>query len=98
STLSSPASRRRRRNRPRLRMVPEQVTVHVPLGARAYDILIGDDLLESAGARLSALFPGRRFGIVTDTEVERAQLPRLLRALDAAGLGHATVTVPHGEA
>ncbi|HEX4296767.1 MAG TPA: 3-dehydroquinate synthase [Devosia sp.] len=76
----------------------EPVRVHVPLGERAYDILIGDGLLETAGERLKAMFPGRRFGIVTDTEVARAQLPRLTRSLDAAGLRHAAVIVPNGEA
>ncbi len=44
-----------------------------------YDILIGDGLLEGAGERLTAMFPGRRFGIVTDSEVAKAQLPRLTR-------------------
>jgi 3-dehydroquinate synthase len=43
------------------------------------------------------MFPGRRFGIVTDDEVAKAQLPRLTRSLDAAGLHHAVVVVPHGE-
>ncbi len=76
----------------------DPIKVHVPLGERAYDILIGDDLLESAGERLKAMFPGRRFGIVTDTEVAREQLPRLSHSLDAAGLSHTTVTVPNGEA
>ena len=47
----------------------EPTRVHVPLGERAYDILIGDNLLEGAGERLTAMFPGRRFGIVTDSEV-----------------------------
>jgi 3-dehydroquinate synthase len=73
-------------------------TVHVPLGERAYDILIGDGLLDGAGQRLGESFPGRRFGIVTDTEVATAQLPRLTRSLDAAGIGYATIVVPNGEA
>jgi 3-dehydroquinate synthase len=72
-------------------------TVHVALGERAYDILIGDRLLDTAGETLKAMFPGRRFGIVTDTEVARAQLQRLIDSLDAAGLQHATITVPSGE-
>ena len=76
---------------------PRQI-VHVPLGVRSYDIVIGENLLESAGERLRAMFPGRRFGIVTDTEVARAQLPRLIASLDCAGLQHATITVPNGEA
>jgi 3-dehydroquinate synthase len=76
----------------------EPTIVHVPLGERAYDIVIGEGLLETAGSRLKAMFPGRRFGIVTDSEVAREQLPRLTRSLDAAGLRHAEVVVPNGEA
>jgi 3-dehydroquinate synthase len=72
-------------------------TVHVALGERAYEILIGDRLLDTAGATLKAMFPGRRYGIVTDTDVARAQLQRLTDSLDAAGLQHATITVPSGE-
>ena len=79
-------------------MAAEPIVVPVPLGERAYDILIGDNLLETAGSRLRERFPGRRCGIVTDTEVARAQLPRLTRSLAAAGIGHAVVTVPNGEA
>ncbi|MBK8083977.1 MAG: 3-dehydroquinate synthase [Devosia sp.] len=76
----------------------EPIHVHVPLGERAYDIEIGAGLLDGAGARLKAMFPGRRFGIVTDTEVAGAQLPRLLAALDREGLGHAEIILPNGEA
>ncbi|HHY50775.1 MAG TPA: 3-dehydroquinate synthase [Alphaproteobacteria bacterium] len=79
-------------------MAAEPRVVRVPLGERAYDIVIGEGLLEAAGERLGAMFPGRRYGIVTDSEVARAQLPRLTRALEAAGLGYATVIVPSGEA
>ncbi|MDB5540019.1 MAG: 3-dehydroquinate synthase [Devosia sp.] len=75
----------------------EPITVHVPLGERAYDILIGNGLIDGAGARLAAMFPGRRFGIVTDDAVAAAQLPRLTAALDAAGLSYATIVLPHGE-
>lgn len=79
-------------------MAVEPTVVHVPLGERAYDIVIGDDLLDTAGARLQTQFPGRRCGIVTDTEVAREQLPRLTRSLAVAGVGHTVVTVPDGEA
>jgi 3-dehydroquinate synthase len=72
--------------------------VHVAFGARAYDIVIGDGLLETAGERLKRLFPGRRFGVVTDSEVARAQLPRLTASLDAAGVGHTEIVLPNGEA
>ncbi len=75
----------------------EPTRVHVPLGERAYDILIGPDLLEGAGERLKAMFPGRRFGIVTDSEVARAQMPRLTQSLDRAGLQHSAIVLPNGE-
>ncbi len=72
-------------------------TVHVALGERAYDILIGDRLLDDAGAILAERFPGRRYGIITDENVAKAQLPRLLKSLDGAGLGHSEIILPAGE-
>lgn len=72
-------------------------TVHVALGERAYDILIGPNLIDDAGAILAEKFPGRRFGIVTDTEVARAQLPRLVASLVFSGLTFSTITLPSGE-
>ncbi len=72
--------------------------VFIDLGPRAYDILIGHALIEQAGTRLAEMFPQCRFGIITDSEVEQAQLPRLVTALEGAGLEHAIITVPHGEA
>ncbi|ODT81938.1 MAG: 3-dehydroquinate synthase [Pelagibacterium sp. SCN 64-44] len=71
--------------------------VHVALGARAYDILIGPRLIDEAGSILAERFPGRRFGIVTDENVARTHLPRLLAALDGAGLDHAEIVLPAGE-
>ncbi len=76
----------------------DPIVVHVPLPGREYDIVIGRGLLEGAGERLKAMFPGRRFGIITDTEVAVAQLPRLTASLDAAGVGYATTVLPNGEA
>ncbi len=73
-------------------------TVHVALGERAYDIVIGADVIDRAGSLLAERFPGRRFGIVTDDAVARAQLPRLLAALDGAELAHTEIVLPHGEA
>ena len=72
-------------------------TVHVALGERAYDILIGPNLIDDAGAILAEKFPGRRFGIVTDTEVAKAQLPRLVASLEFSGLTFSTITLPSGE-
>ncbi|MET0438951.1 MAG: 3-dehydroquinate synthase [Devosia sp.] len=72
-------------------------TVHVALGERAYDILIGPNLIDDAGAILAEKFPGRRFGIVTDTEVAKFQLPRLVASLEFSGLTFSTITLPSGE-
>jgi 3-dehydroquinate synthase len=77
-------------------MTTERI-VHVPLGERAYDIVVGDRLIDEAGPRLLQKFPGRRFGIVTDTEVAKAQLPRLTRSLDEAGVGYVRIVLPNGE-
>ncbi|WIY52506.1 3-dehydroquinate synthase [Devosia sp. YIM 151766] len=71
--------------------------VHVALGERAYDILVGPRLIDAAGTILAEKFPGRRFGIVTDAMVADRQLPRLTSSLDAAGLDYAVITVPAGE-
>lgn len=76
----------------------EMKTVHIGLDDRAYDIHIGHKLIEQAGTFLKDMFPNARFGIITDTNVAEAQLPRLQKALDAASLSHATITVPAGEA
>lgn len=71
--------------------------VHVALGERAYDILIGPKLLDEAGAILAERFPGRRYGIVTDEHVAKAQLPRLVAGLEANGLAYETIVLPAGE-
>ncbi|WDR01401.1 3-dehydroquinate synthase [Devosia algicola] len=71
--------------------------VHVALGERAYDILIGERLLDDAGAILAQRFAGRRFGIITDENVAACQLPRLAASLTAAGLDYATIVLPAGE-
>jgi 3-dehydroquinate synthase len=78
-------------------MVEISHKVHVALAERAYDILIGPTLLDDAGAILAEKFPGRRYGIVTDTEVAKAQLPRLTASLDKAGLDYQVITLPAGE-
>lgn len=75
----------------------DPLTVRVELGARSYDIVVGGGLLEQAGARIAALRPGARVGIVTDANVERAQLPRLLKGLDAAGIEHGLISIAPGE-
>jgi len=72
--------------------------VKVGLGTRAYDIVIGPDLLKSAGERLAALAPKANCAIVTDENVARYHLAPLQASLDAAGIRSTAIVVPPGEA
>jgi len=56
-------------------------TVNVGLGARSYDILIGNGLLDQSGECIAPLLGGRRPVIITDEDVARTQLSRLTAAL-----------------
>ncbi|NIP90742.1 MAG: 3-dehydroquinate synthase, partial [Gammaproteobacteria bacterium] len=47
----------------------EETTVDVALSTRGYPIVIGEDLLGSAAARLKALLPNARFAVVSDANV-----------------------------
>jgi 3-dehydroquinate synthase len=75
----------------------EPVTVNVPLGARAYDILIGRGVLASLGSRVAALRPKVRAAIVTDEAVAGLYLDMAEAALGEAGIGSVRIVVPQGE-
>ena len=72
-------------------------TVHVELGSRAYDILIGGGLLASAGDALARCFPGARAAIVTDENVAARHAATLKQSLEGAGMATATITIAPGE-
>jgi shikimate kinase / 3-dehydroquinate synthase len=76
---------------------PTTREVTVDLGPRAYRILIGPGLIESAGAHVAALAPGARCAIVTDANVAKLHLEPLLKSLTAAGLTTSVVVCPPGE-
>ncbi|ERF80031.1 3-dehydroquinate synthase [Bradyrhizobium viridifuturi] len=73
------------------------VTVDVALGDRAYDIVIGRDVLASLGDRVAALRPGVRTAIVTDRTVARHWLEQTEASLAAAGVPTARIVVEEGE-
>ena len=75
----------------------ERRIVRVDLGARGYDIVIGEQLLETAEKVLVPIVAGRRVVVVTDGVVRDAHLPRLAPALDRLGVRWDTVTIPTGE-
>ena len=79
-------------------MTPEVTTLPVALGERAYDILIGQDLLGRADELVTPRLRGRRVVIVTDEHLEATDHPgRLRTALARSDIRQDTVTVPAGE-
>ena len=72
--------------------------VEVPLGARAYSILIGPGVLDEAGAEIARIAPGVHCAIVTDARVAPLYLDRLSASLDQAGLRSTPIVCPPGEA
>ena len=75
----------------------DPVIVDVALGSRAYDIVIGRDVLASLGARVSALRPGARTAIVTDRNVAKHWLESTEASLAAAGIATSRIIVEEGE-
>jgi len=72
-------------------------TVRVELGARGYDIVIGEGLLAALGAQMRNLGTSRRAAIVTDESVARLYLEPVRGALEAAGYEAPAVQVAPGE-
>ena len=72
--------------------------VNVALGARSYEIIAGDGVLDEAGAYLAPLMRRPFAVIVTDQTVDAAHGDRLRRSLSAASLGHRTIVLQPGEA
>ncbi|MBR0826673.1 3-dehydroquinate synthase [Bradyrhizobium manausense] len=75
----------------------DPIVVDVALGERAYDIVIGRDVLASLGARISALRPGVRTAIVTDRTVAKHWLEPTEASLSDAGIPTSRVIVEEGE-
>lgn len=73
-------------------------TVRVGLGARSYDILIGEGLLARAGDLIGPLLPRPRTVIVTEARVASLHLAALQAGLAAAGVESEAIVLPPGEA
>ncbi len=73
-------------------------TVRVALGERAYDIEIGEGLLDFAGEALAEVLPRPRTLVVTDENVARLHLPALLESLEMFDIEARTLVLPAGEA
>ena len=75
----------------------DPITVDVALAERAYDIVIGRDVLPSLGKRIAAMRPGARTAIVTDRNVAKHWLARTEASLSEAGIATSHVIVEEGE-
>jgi shikimate kinase / 3-dehydroquinate synthase len=71
--------------------------VEVPLGARAYSILIGAGVIDEAGVEVARIAPDAKCAIVTDAHVAPLYLDRLTKSLSEAGLGCVSIVCPPGE-
>jgi 3-dehydroquinate synthase len=75
----------------------DPITVDVALGDRAYDIVIGRDVLQSLGPRVAALRPGARAAVVTDRNVAKHWLEKTEASLAGAAIATSRVVVEEGE-
>jgi 3-dehydroquinate synthase len=71
--------------------------VVVDLGARAYPVIVGADLLAVVGPRLAALGYRGRAAVMTSERVGPLYAAPLVRSLEDAGFRPATIELPDGE-
>ena len=71
--------------------------VPVNLGARSYEVRIGQGLLQRAGAEIAPLLRRKRLAIVTDEIVAAQHLPAFQAALSDEGIASTALSLPPGE-
>jgi len=72
-------------------------TIHVALGDRSYPIHIEAGLIDRIGEYAPATLGECSLAIITDDNVAPLYLRRVEASLDAAGLRHSSIVLPHGE-
>jgi 3-dehydroquinate synthase len=73
-------------------------SVHVAPAGRAYDVMIGRDLIDEVGARLDPLLKRPVAAVVMDETVRDLHGPRLLAGLASANIELRPIVIPPGEA
>lgn len=73
------------------------VCINVPLGERAYDIHIGQCLLNKSSYYIAPFLVRSKVVIVTDNNVALLHLSTLTASLDNDGISYATLILPAGE-
>ena len=71
--------------------------LNLNLGARSYDIVVGEGLIDTAGEHIAPLMTGKRAIIISDDVVAPIYLERVEQSLVNAGITVASVVVPNGE-
>ena len=72
--------------------------IPVALGARSYEVRIGEGLIDRAGAEIAPLLTRPRVAVVTDDTVAPLHLDRLRAVLSAEGIAMQALVLPAGEA
>ena len=75
----------------------EPTSIRVELADRAYDILIGENLLSNASSYLAPILARPRIVIITDKTVSSLHLAPLRASLDGAGIQNDVIVVSPGE-
>ena len=73
-------------------------TIRVGLGERAYDVMIGPDLVDEAGEAIAPLLKGGRTVVVADETVAALHSVRLMTSLAAADVDTSLIKIQPGEA
>ena len=71
--------------------------VTVPLDTRSYDILIGENLIANFPIYLEGILSRNFLAIVTDKNVEKIHLSRLVNVLSASGIKTKIFSIDPGE-
>ena len=76
---------------------PPPIQVPVSLGNRSYPLIIGEGLLQQAGACLQEAGLSGRVGVVTNPKIGKLYGSRLTQSLKSAGFPSAMIVIPEGE-
>lgn len=71
--------------------------VHVALGDRSYDIIVGDNAIDSCGDVIAKVAQSNRTVVITDENVAPHWLERVTQSLETAGLSAKSIILPPGE-
>ncbi|NQV57438.1 MAG: 3-dehydroquinate synthase, partial [Rhodospirillales bacterium] len=72
-------------------------TLHLDLGNRGYDILVGSDLLSRTGELAHPLLAQERMVVITDENVAPIYLDRVCASIEKAGIRCDRIILPAGE-